>query len=873
MSKTIQEIFAPSVTGPLAAPLRRMAVFAMLLIAFTTSAQAEKIVYECQSPRCNFEVIYIDDCGINIYLNQITYTGNCTSGLFITGYCQSCNILQSFYIGSISHEWGATTHVNPTCTEQGYDWRPCTRCDAVDKSNYVDPIGHLWGDPFGDYVAPTCTTGGGYHHTCQRDGCGVTELDNSVAALGHDWSDNWSTTAPTCSEQGYDWRPCTRCDDLDKTNFVAAIGHTWGADYHCIRGDAELPTITYVKADGTTGSHQAIPITGSEDDDVVLGFENGDTWYYLSGEVMLRSLRLTDRTANIILKAGCYIDTYVGTTIENGSLNIYGQSAYCILGSAIYAHGDVHIHGGYINASVLSAGGDLTLGWTNTNDQFRSSSISVGGTITIAEGKALMNNSENSEIYYGNGTAINAADIAGKKLVPKTDVLCYVGADGHAHFLNDGDYTVLTNETVINPENSSEDAVQWLVVRGNVEFTSDLSLCGTTHLILLDDAVLTASSNTKYALYTERITNIYGSTKGNGRIEVPNGNLYAGGLLNIYGGDIRVSGTFKGLGTKNFSLMRPGNRFYANSYENSAPNIANGKILTDGTNYYSGTLSNAADKTLQPFMPTATGVTFGTSNGNLTATFSGTSTETVNIPASITVKGVTYNRTFTADKASTVMLPFSYTCDGNEGGTFYRFVGVEKDNENKWVATMQETANGLTANTPYLFKPTGTTLTFNIPEEGVILNTTGGGGQQTADQGSHWTFKGTYDYKEWIADGANAAEIGSVYGFAGVAKTGINIGDFVRVKSGAKIRPMYAYLIWSDDAYSAKRRGATDELPQSITVRLLDANGEVTGIGTLDTTTGDLTFDSWYTLQGVKLNAEPTERGIYINNGKKVIVK
>ena len=263
--------------------------------------------------------------------------------------------------------------------------------------------------------------------------------------------------------------------------------------------------------------------------------------------------------------------------------------------------------------------------------------------------------------------------------------------------------------------------------------------------------------------------------------------------------------------------------------------------------------------------------------------------QTVSIPASITVHKVEYERTFSAGKASTVMLPFSYTCDGSEGGTFYRFVGVEKEG-NKWVATMQATGTGannagtLTANTPYLFMPNSDLdkLNLTIPNEGVTLNTTGGGNCQTADQGSHWTFQGTYSYIKWTTDtedqdysAERAAEIGKVYGFAGVAKQekGIEAGDFVRVANGAKIRPTYAYLIWSDDANSAKRRGATEELPQSITVRLLDANGNITHIGEMDMDTGDVTFDSWYDLNGRKLMEKPSAPGLYINNGKKVMIK
>lgn len=51
-----------------------------------------------------------------------------------------------------------------------------------------------------------------------------------------------------------------------------------------------------------------------------------------------------------------------------------------------------------------------------------------------------------------------------------------------------------------------------------------------------------------------------------------------------------------------------------------------------------------------------------------------------------------------------------------------------------------------------------------------------------------------------------------------------------------------------------------------------DIDGTVTEISAV---TGEEVRDAegWYTINGVKLNAEPTEKGIYINNGKKVVIK
>ena len=76
-------------------------------------------------------------------------------------------------------------------------------------------------------------------------------------------------------------------------------------------------------------------------------------------------------------------------------------------------------------------------------------------------------------------------------------------------------------------------------------------------------------------------------------------------------------------------------------------------------------------------------------------------------------------------------------------------------------------------------------------------------------------------------------------------------------------------------ARGMNRAAATDDLPQSITVRLVSRNGETTAIGEIDTKTGKMTFDSeaWYTLDGVRLSGKPSTNGIYINNGKKVAIK
>ena len=395
-----------------------------------------------------------------------------------------------------------------------------------------------------------------------------------------------------------------------------------------------------------------------------------------------------------------------------------------------------------------------------------------------------------------------------------------------------------------------------------------------------------------------------GLTLNGGTLSVTVGNTAAircnhttitGGKLDATTGDAnKYYGISDDSGTITLGWTNATDRIYASSYDGTV-NIADGKTLVDdGGNIWSGTLSNddlqnsLLNKTLRPVMGV---VLTKDGSGNISAEFDGTSLETMSIPVDITVNSVTLNRTFTYNKCATLMLPFSLG-DGQSlnGGTLYKFDGVN-NGEGDWVATLSESTSPLKANTPYLIAPNGhmtdDKITFDLNGGTVTLNTTTAG-EDSNEKDDLWDFIGTYSYIKWTTvtgdqdySAEREAEIGKVYGFAAVEKTGIHVGDFVRVASGAKIRPMCAYLKWKgsipNNARALTRGAANDdtELPQRITVKLVSASGETTAIGTLDTTTGEVSFDSeaWYTLDGVRLSGKPTKKGLYINNGKKIVIK
>jgi hypothetical protein len=102
----------------------------------------------------------------------------------------------------------------------------------------------------------------------------------------------------------------------------------------------------------------------------------------------------------------------------------------------------------------------------------------------------------------------------------------------------------------------------------------------------------------------------------------------------------------------------------------------------------------------------------------------------------------------------------------------------------------------------------------------------------------------------------------------------VKVGAYVRIK------PMRCYLKYKNGTENyvgapGMNRAAGEELPETIKVRLIGADGEVTGIGSLQTKTGEVTFDkdAWYSLDGRRIEGKPSAKGIYVNNGKKVIIK
>ena len=207
------------------------------------------------------------------------------------------------------------------------------------------------------------------------------------------------------------------------------------------------------------------------------------------------------------------------------------------------------------------------------------------------------------------------------------------------------------------------------------------------------------------------------------------------------------------------------------------------------------------------------------------------------------VLSATLGRDFVAGRTSTVYLPFAVDqASADALGEFYTFAGITSSGD----ADLKPVTKGLAAKTPYIFKKIGA---GKISVKNVSVTT------DAAPASTELI--GTFTPITWTSSMLNSKknEHKYVYGFA-AENQGVNIqaGEFVRVAAGATIKPYRAYL---EVAYNASR------------IAINWGGDETTGIRTLQSVKPQA---GWFTIGGSRLAGAPSKPGLYIFNGKKVIV-
>ena len=173
------------------------------------------------------------------------------------------------------------------------------------------------------------------------------------------------------------------------------------------------------------------------------------------------------------------------------------------------------------------------------------------------------------------------------------------------------------------------------------------------------------------------------------------------------------------------------------------------------------------------------------------------------------------------------------------------------------------------ANTPFIFKvdetwnfPQAVSATVNFAADKITIAYPGEDFKWPADQNGN-QFIGTYQALYGINSTAAAANDDNKILNREKNLIVNNAGNISPASNTAYLRPLGAYVQMANGYSAANARIFIEEADGTTTViEGVDAEGAEVAYG-----------EGWYTITGVKLDAEPTTTGTYIFNGKKVFIQ
>ena len=561
---------------------------------------------------------------------------------------------------------------------------------------------------------------------------------------------------------------------------------------------------------------------------------------------------LTVNVANASGKA-LYVD-YGNLVVNGGVVSAHGGEY------GIYIDkGKLTVNGGSINATGTTSGiyvaGNLTLGWNKLSDRITANSYSCTGTISVKEGQQLHNGSSllSGTLYNHNGgnPTGDLSVLAGLTLKPAVP---YIAADGTTQYC--GEYTVLESSNEQFADYGTYGQENWYVVSGNVTFDGQLRFNDShSHLIVCDGAHLTASAPVanEEAIYGHNggIT-IYGQTLGTGtitangasngcgicsvsNITINGGTIIATGMYGFYStlvgiiinrGTVTVTGTDTGIHADGNNVTINGGIVNATG---GNVGIYVGETITLGwTNATDRIYANSYSK--NPVVKSGQTLTDGTN------AYSG-SVNKSNI-AGMTLQPAT---ALAMNSAGIMTYASPYALDLNNVNAY---VVSSYSNTNSTLTLTKVTE--APANTGLLLKAKedsqkGTTvaLPLKASAEAIASNLLVG------VLSSETVVPQTYgDYTNFIL--ANG-------------KYGI---DWYTLSEAGAIGANKAYL-----------QLLTADLTNLAREFTWVYEGETTGIEPPTISPEGESTEAWYDLNGRKLNGKPTTKGLYIHNGRKVVVK
>ena len=436
-----------------------------------------------------------------------------------------------------------------------------------------------------------------------------------------------------------------------------------------------------------------------------------------------------------------------------------------------------------------------------------------------------------------------------------------------------------------------------------VNFDHTVTLNGNVHIILSDGKTMNVGTSSEridaYGIIrgTAPTLSIYGQTLGTGALNVYTTGInhnaicsnaitingghvtanadgqYASGLwaylsdVAINGGKVEASGTRYGIvanGTITLGWSKPTERITASSYYGTVA-VADGKSLYNGNEVLSGTITDMSKLDGKTLM--GVDVLQDAATNDVAALATRLDGKQTNVALS--------GRTLTKDgNWNTLCLPFSLTeeqiaASPLAGATIKEMATTSNLDANGVLTLNFSTVTAIEAGTPYLIKWTTTGDNIVNPVfQGVTISST----TPTAVESRDWnvTFVGQYSPFSIVNSGATGDNQGNKNEILLMTK-GNKIGYSQNPRTLNCFR-CHFYVPTNNDEWLARNievdfgEGETTSLSEELRVKSEECNATLRSL--VEESTG-----SWYSLDGRKLEGKPTAKGMYIVNGRKVIIK
>jgi len=198
------------------------------------------------------------------------------------------------------------------------------------------------------------------------------------------------------------------------------------------------------------------------------------------------------------------------------------------------------------------------------------------------------------------------------------------------------------------------------------------------------------------------------------------------------------------------------------------------------------------------------------------------------------------------------VLPFATTVKDFSAAFGYAVVDkFDKENTSIDDVSFKLHMGDLPANEPFIFKvyKNMNMKDVDIKFKNVIIDAPADPANVAIKDGANNLFTGTYV-------GKNSGWTAKDYVFS----TNAAATSYNKASATFAVRPLGAWITINPDATAPR-------------ILIEEPGGTVTSINLATNENADANGDGWYNINGMKLEGAPTEKGIYINNGKKVVIK